>query len=322
MKWLNNKEVIKQLPLPIRVWAGYLKYGPSRKSGGTWGGSAIFNILSTFIRGKSFLKDVFVTLQNPASESRIVINITDFECFNHTIDLWLYKSNEHNILLKFMKGGGVFIDIGANYGVYSLYASSVGGGDSKVFSFEPQSDPAFALTQSALKNELSNIQIIQSAVSDSVGVVDFYSPKSGSGVGSVHRQHASQRSSVNHRFVKSVSLDYFFSKNELNRVDIIKVDVEGNEKNVFVGAKKILETFKPYVWFEVNPSAMKVAGYTQNELFLSLRSCGYDEFYDIDKLVAGMSESDSRVGENISQLANVIAVPSVRKLDFLSVFSF
>jgi len=322
MKWLNNKEVIEQLPLPIRVWASYLKYGPKRKSGGTWGGSAMFNFARKYVWANYFWGEKIVTLKNPGSGDRIVISTTDFECFNHTIDLWLYKSNEHNILSKLMNKGDVFIDVGANYGVYSLYASSVGGCDSKVYSFEPQCDPAFALTQSALKNDLTNIQVIQSAVSDSVGVIDFYSPNSGSGVGSIHGQHASRHSSVSHSLVRTVSLDCFSAQNELNRVDIVKVDVEGNEKNVFLGARKTLEAFKPYVWFEVNPSAMKLAGYSQDELFSSLRLCGYEDFYDIDRLVTCMSEPASRVVEDISHLSNVLALPAERKPDFLTAFSF
>jgi len=66
--------------------------------------------------------------------------------------------------------------------------------------------------------------------------------------------------------VKSVTIDDFVKNNKIERIDVVKIDVEGNEFNVLKGAKTSILSFRPVILCEINPEMNEKAGYASNEM--------------------------------------------------------
>jgi hypothetical protein len=77
------------------------------------------------------------------------------------------------------------------------------------------------------------------------------------------------------------TLDQVFEQEGIERVDFLKLDVEGAEELVLRGAQSLLERSRPIVLFEVNPQANEGAGLAVSACWDFLRQMGYD-FFKVD----------------------------------------
>jgi FkbM family methyltransferase len=155
-------------------------------------------------------------------------------------------------LIRNLKRGDIFFDIGANIGYYSLLASKLIAENGKVFSFEPDPD----ILKILQKNKRDNITIVDKVISDVEGRVDFYSRKNigEKAISTINLENFQSTSLSKIEYIKikseSTTLDSFCFLNNIFP-DFIKIDVEGAEEKVIKGAKKILEQKNPTIIMEV-----------------------------------------------------------------------
>jgi FkbM family methyltransferase len=155
-------------------------------------------------------------------------------------------------------GGGVFFDIGANIGIYSLYYSQVQQGN--IYCFEPS---AFNLRQLAKNVSINNlhkrITIISNPLSDKTCISSFINGTEDEG-GALSAfgvdygyNNEPMISNINYS-VLGFSLDDLFEKNILKEIpSLMKIDVDGIEHLILKGASKILESkILKSVYIEVN----------------------------------------------------------------------
>lgn len=176
------------------------------------------------------------------------------------LDLSLYlfgsfqKHVTKNTWAKLCKDSTV-IDVGANFGVMTLqFAQSCVNG--KVIAFEPTH---YALTRLRRNLQLnpelaSRVEVIQSFVSDKCErqpeLVAYASWRvDGVKTGREHPVHIGTPHST--EGIASVTLDDVIASRHLDRVDLIKIDVDGDELSVLRGARKTIARFKPVVIFEI-----------------------------------------------------------------------
>jgi FkbM family methyltransferase len=148
----------------------------------------------------------------------------------------------------------VCLDVGANIGLYSLGLSALAP-KGKVYAFEP-SPSAFGHLQSNLAaNKAANVEASNLAVSDSTGTVHFHDFSFFS-AGSFSSDEGSLLSSESYGSqsfeAATTTLDEFVADRKLDRVDFVKVDVEGAELSVLAGAEKTLATYRPVTVLEFN----------------------------------------------------------------------
>lgn len=156
----------------------------------------------------------------------------------------VYEPKAINFVLELLKPGSVFIDIGANIGVYTIPAALKVGPTGYVIAIEPSPRIFPFLEQNVVLNGLSNVRLIQCAAlnSDNQTVPFYEAPVDHFGMGSLGAQF-----DANPIPVLTHTLDYLLDEQMVERVDVIKVDVEGFEAAVFQGAKKILASNTPPV---------------------------------------------------------------------------
>lgn len=164
-----------------------------------------------------------------------------------------------------VKPGMTVLDIGAHIGYYSLlFAKSVGSAG-RVFSFEPLPENFCLLQQNLRLNDLRQVAAFQQAVFSRDEEITLAVPEGEPtpGGGSVHRACATRE-----LVVQAVSVDSF-CKREAIRPDILKMDVEGAEYDVLLGARKMISQCRPKMFIELHHFDGNLAAHPVPELLAS-----------------------------------------------------
>jgi FkbM family methyltransferase len=166
--------------------------------------------------------------------------------------VYFYGAYEKDILYLMRdivkdKQDAIFIDIGANVGHHSLYMSKF---CEEIHSFEPYDRVIDMLRSKILFNKCSNIFVHNVGLGEENEFIDFYAPTGRNiATGSFMADHAKDNN-IKYGKLEIVEGDLYISKLNLNKVDLIKIDVEGFEKYVLLGLKDTLEKYRPFVIME------------------------------------------------------------------------
>jgi FkbM family methyltransferase len=164
---------------------------------------------------------------------------------NHGCWLGSYEFDKQRLLVKAIKTGTVFLDIGANVGFYTLLASVLVGDEGQVFAFEPLPKNIDFLERHLKINDIQNVTVFRAAVSDRTGTASFQEGASNS------EGHLSEKGMIT---VELLSLDDLFFKGILPLPDYMKIDVEGAEFSVLKGAQHILTVGRPTIFLATHGS--------------------------------------------------------------------
>lgn len=179
-----------------------------------------------------------------------------------------YEPFQSDILLDLGKNSQRFFDIGANMGFYSL-ALAIENPNLSVISFEPQPN----VFQKMLKNiELNGLQerikLVNMGLGHQADELTMYIPKfTGTGGASFKNLHEDEGDASEIR-VPVETLDNV----ETDLVDLIKIDVEGFELNVILGAHSLVTKYRPTIMAELLRKWMKPFGQTP-QMFLDELAC-------------------------------------------------
>ena len=157
-----------------------------------------------------------------------------------------------------LKPGNTVIDIGANVGYYTLLAGRCVGDTGKVISFEPSTHIYKQLLNNIALNSNMNIEAKQYAISDSVGLVDFYYAGDNiQGNSSIMASHGGKKMET----VKTISFDEIAEMLPLGEINLIKIDVEGAEALVLKTLEKYLSQLNPkcVIFLEISPENIDTA---------------------------------------------------------------
>jgi|TARA_Y100000294_G_scaffold145701_1_gene140991 FkbM family methyltransferase len=168
-----------------------------------------------------------------------------------------YKKNLDYVFLWMMKLNlkkPVILDVGANIGMYSICYSKLFS-DANIYAFEPVKKNYQTLIQNIKNNKIKNI------IANNFGLLDKKKfLKIGIPDPSTHKRY---KQNINDGLfsifakkkkfkIKVDSLDAFIKKKKINKIDFIKIDVEGAEFQVLKGAKKTISKYKPIIQLEFN----------------------------------------------------------------------
>lgn len=156
--------------------------------------------------------------------------------------LYLYGSFEPaitSLLAALIPPGGTVLDVGANFGYYTLLASSTVGPAGKVYAFEPDPRNIERLTTVLNANNATNVQHVAEGVFDSVGTVSFHlAADAEDNLGSSSILAGGQgRSTIE---ITTTTLDIFMTSRGLQSADLMKMDIEGAELQALKGAREVL----------------------------------------------------------------------------------
>lgn len=171
-----------------------------------------------------------------------------------------YESDNFEFLTDSCRPGAVIIDIGAHIGLFSVIASQVTGQKGKVYAFEP-APSTFQLLQKTLSinHNQSVIETFQKAVGRGIGKITFFISDGAADNGNSLVNYKEDRP-LHGIEVDVTSVDAFVKEKKLNRLDFIKIDVEGAEYDTLRGAAETLQNLRPVCIVAIHPEAILAKG--------------------------------------------------------------
>lgn len=158
--------------------------------------------------------------------------ITETEIEKYRRDTWNTKEPETCAWINSFSDDAVFLDIGANIGIYSLLCAAVHK-DSIIYAVEPSTMNITRLICNAYLNSFRNINTVRLCLSDHVGKDAFYIPVAETGA-SGGQCAISQGPSQRVEIVDTMTLDSFVLATQCP--NHIKIDVDGQESKIIAGA--------------------------------------------------------------------------------------
>ncbi len=189
-----------------------------------------------------------------------------------------FEESEIGFLQKVLREGDIFFDVGANIGLFSLYAASLVGKDGKVWAFEPAPITFSRLKENILLNDFVQVETLNIGISDKAGEEYLHISEDGrDGWNTFANGNADLFSAGMNVTVDS--LDNFVVQHniDISKIKLIKIDVEGWEVPVIKGMKKIMRE---------NNNAILLAEFTQKNSLAAGFNC-----YQLYDLVSDMGFS-------------------------------
>jgi len=180
---------------------------------------------------------------------------------------------ERQLLKRIVCEGAVVVDAGANIGIYSQFLSRCVGAAGVVHSFEPA--PANFKRLQAATSKLENVRVSQAALGERSGTSKLYISDN---LNVDHRTYATEGESRRAELIHIIALDDYFKPGE--RVDLIKMDIQGYELQGLRGANRVLtDNPNAKLLLELWPYGLKQAGGSWRELLSILHSKNMSFFY-------------------------------------------
>lgn len=178
-----------------------------------------------------------------------------------------FEPRAEAILAAHLRPGMTAIDVGANIGYHSIPMAKAVGAKGRVVAIEPAPRALARLQRNLALNDVANVSVVASALGDqdvdavTLPIQSSY-PLRGGGV-------------VEPVATRLSRLDTIVAEQSLGWVDLVKIDVDGQEARVLRGARGTLERFRPSLFFEITPSSLEAGGDSVETLFAGLLELRY-----------------------------------------------
>lgn len=193
-----------------------------------------------------------------------------------------YSGSQLEVLSSYLRPGGVFIDLGANQGEFTVFAAQLVGDEGVVFSFEPSPKMRERLSRNIELNRFEQVSVQPFAVAEKPGNLSLHWPIEPFNDGTVHdglpSLYAQADISTSNMDVEVVTLDDWQQEQQLTRIDVIKLDIEGAELPALRGGKGVINRFRPTLIIELNEATSRAAGYSMTDLVKWLQDHNYGVF--------------------------------------------
>lgn len=211
-----------------------------------------------------------------------------------------FETVEVEFMRQSLKPGNIFFDVGANGGIFTIIAAKKVGSNGHVYAFEPGQRELELLKHNIAINNLTNVTVIETAITNKKGVTKFAISRDGAMNSLAQTDHPKQQIE-SWQTVEITTLDNVLEELNISKVDFLKIDVEGAEGLVIEGAKKLLfSENSPTILFEASDLNVGSFGYSVSELIGKLEAKKFFIHYFNEKdLLSPIVEKDSRIGKEI-----------------------
>ena len=192
-------------------------------------------------------------------------------CFNNR-----YEPQETSLLRGILRRGGTFVDVGANWGYFTLMAAHIVGRGGRVISLEPDPRLFAALQDNVTRNGISQVTALQIAAANAPGTLTLngYDEKSSNwGLSSLVASGAGGASVF---LVTACSVDALLDEQGVDSVDLLKMDIEGAEDMALRGMSEGLAGRRyKHILLEAHPALLAEQKRTTGDVLDLLIEAGY-----------------------------------------------
>lgn len=192
----------------------------------------------------------------------------------------VFEPTLHRFIERYVKPGMICFDIGAHIGSVSVHLGRAVGDSGTVYCFEPIEKVFDRLLANVTENQLNAVvRPYRLAVSNKTGTEQMWHMDTGhrnQGLASLvisEDPGAPRRCSVN-----VITLDEFVKIHNVDRIDFMKVDIQGAEPLLIEGGRETLARLQPSLIIEISPSHLIAGGSSSRSLLLTLEELGYRVF--------------------------------------------
>lgn len=183
------------------------------------------------------------------------------------------------IFQKFIPTGGTVFDVGANIGIYSIYAGHLTGENGQIFAFEPTKSSFREIVKNIRLNELKKVVTpILTAVSETDGTATLLDHRYSKEQNRIVGNHLTPETEGATSSVPSTRLDTFLRQNNIQYVDFLKIDVEGAELAVLRSLGEHINDVS-VIFFECRSNTYENFGVTPKDAVRLLRQKGFSIAY-------------------------------------------
>lgn len=190
---------------------------------------------------------------------------------------WLAERREREFFRQHLTPGMVVLDIGANVGFYTTLFSRLVGEAGHVYALEPDPFSFDILARRVRRPRFRNVTTDQLALGDREGTTTLFCSMVNRADNRTHPSH--EGVPVERVVVPLTTLDAFCARRGIDRIDVVKMDVQGAEVAVFHGMRRTVERCRPqWMFLEFAPADLRGAGTSPEEFWGVLQGYGYTPY--------------------------------------------
>ena len=247
-------KILSLIPRPIQKFMGYSFLGTKLLQNLKRSGSKVaFDI--------DYGLKIFLELSNPL-----------------TWDLVLGKDVEKDVKQEFFQNintGDTIIDVGAHIGEYTLLGAKLVGTNGSIISVEPARDTIKSLKENIILNDFKNCLVIEKAVGEKVETKSLYKVSKEDVYGYLD-QYVKNKKLTKQSEIDVTTIDEIVSSENLNLVNLLKIDVEGFEYEVLLGCNDALKKNKiKKIIIEIHSEFLKAKGMNEDLIYTFLKKHGF-----------------------------------------------
>jgi|TARA_B110000495_G_scaffold131705_1_gene114883 FkbM family methyltransferase len=221
-------------------------------------------------------------------KNKLILGKYEFQTIKNdqgiSTELQIYESHEPlttHLIINELKQDMVCIDLGSNIGYYAVIESNIIGESGKIFAIEP-SPINFPILKLNLENQKKNNFVAYNiGIGDKNEEMEFIiSAKSNWSRIRMNNEKINSEDKVIKIPVKT--LNSFVNENDIKKIDILRMDVEGFEYSILLGANEVLEKFKPKLFIEIHK--MYLGKEKTYQIFNELKNKKYEIKYYIPRI--------------------------------------
>ena len=187
------------------------------------------------------------------------------------LDDGMFEPESTSWIQQIVKPGMIAVDVGANFGYYTVRLSKLVGSGGQVHAFEPSPRYRERLLDHLKRNECDNVLVSEYGLSDREEESRLY----GDNVSASMHWHNDAQHPIFEETIRLKTLDRYASDWGLERLDFIKVDIDGHEPQFITGAAETLTRFRPVILMEFANICLWAAGSNAESLGQQLGELGY-----------------------------------------------
>jgi len=196
------------------------------------------------------------------------------------------------LVSRLISAGNIVFDVGANFGWYSCHFAQLVGETGKVHIFEPTKCIEELEKNLILNGFKARCILNKVALGAKKGIETLFIPqKLGTAFASLCKHSYSDGSKSHKINVPIEKLDDYVIANKIEKIDFIKMDVEGAEYLVLKGAENVLKNYSPVIMLELQEVHTKYFGYSPEEVINYLGDLNY-HLYSVKKLISFKNTSN------------------------------
>ncbi|QDU70189.1 FkbM family methyltransferase [Mucisphaera calidilacus] len=198
-----------------------------------------------------------------------------------------------------LRPGMTVLDVGSNFGQFSVLAARLVGNTGHVHAIDATSVMHEQTRENLALNHMTHAHAYHLALSDTEGTLELTTCVPGQeAFNSLGRPDRTDRDVAGHETVRALTLDGFCAAEKIHHVDVMKIDVEGAESRVFTGGPGLLSgDDAPVIFCEFNETAARGSDSSTDEVRSLLLGYGYKIFRFDEQQVRLVSEQPAPAGE-------------------------